>query len=671
MKQKKDIDKEFFKYRAKINESLKRINFSFYSQKDTAGCGCRIEDVEIFLDNIPPLPTEKQIVGIDCETEGVGGDLHGIGLHFYKERRSFYIHTPRDLSKEHKEEIGTYLKKLSKECMLIQYTPYDTYVIARSFGIILEAEDLALLYYSLDAHNTFTKLSYLSREYLGRIPESYEEVLRRNEAESIFDIPVFEVASYCAEDCFEVSALYEILQQEARNKQVWDLYLREREIPVSLTVSKTVGIRIDSEYLQSVGAKLKEEREEILHNIKNSSPLSKEEEVHISKPDWLRNFLFKRCNLPEEGIRRTKSGALSVDKNTLENLETLSRIPGLILEWRKLHDLETKFLNSFYKKMEGERIYPNFQYTATITGRLSAKDPNIQQIPNPGKGDHFKAIRNLIIPEKGYCLISADYPSIELRILAFLSDCPFLKNIYVSGEDLHNKIACYVFNIDESEFSRKIDSHERCRRLAKTVNYGIVYGLTASRLKRVMISFGISNASEGKAEEILESYWNTIPEVSTFLARKKVEAFADGEVFTYQGRRRSVQASSTAHKNAKTIKRKVEAHLLSWEEAWEELAKFLNPGEVKIARQIGNYLIQAHNADSLRWAIAEYYRQLSDNKEFRLLFTVHDEIVIEVPEGKKEEGRLFLKRLMEKAIPLGSIPVNVEPSIGYRWGELK
>ncbi len=293
---------------------------------------------------------------------------------------------------------------------------------------------------------------------------------------------------------------------------------------------------------------------------------------------------------------------------------------------------------------DSHRVHTDFNQAATSTGRLSSSNPNLQNIPI--RTAFSRQIRKAFLPEPGWLMMAADYSQIELRILAHLSQEPVLVQAYQQNEDIHTVTARLVFEKED------VTSDER--RLAKTINFGVIYGMGSLRFAR---STGVDKAN---ANEFIKRFNERYAQVFTYLERVKKEAIAQGFVETILGRRRYVEFTSNSLRQLKGSD--PEAIDLS-------KLKNLGPYDAGLLRSAANAPIQGSSADIIKIAMVRLHKVLS-KYQARLLLQVHDELVFEVPPQEWEELQPQIKSVMEDAVQL-SVPLVVDVRAGENWMETK
>ncbi len=403
--------------------------------------------------------------------------------------------------------------------------------------------------------------------------------------------------------------------EKLRSENLWEIYVN-LEIPLSkvLAYMEENGVMVSEERLMEIGREVSEE----LKNLEGEIYELAGRKFNINSPKQLANILFDHLKLPP--VKKTKTG-FSTDVEVLTELSRIHPLPQKILIYRELFKLKSTYIDGLRRYIsEDGRIHPTFSQTTTATGRLSCYNPNLQNIPI--RGDWGKKIREAFISPENYKLVSLDYSQIELRILAHLSGDENLKSIFIEDRDIHTEAAKALLQKDE------INDDER--RIAKTVNFGIIYGISPYGLSKA-IGIDID-----EAKRMIESYYNRFPKVKEW--QNKIIRFAKerGYVQTLLGRRRYIYADPTSN------------------DAYRRIAI--------------NTPVQGSAADLMKKAMIDIYEYLK-GKRSRMILQVHDELLFEVHENEMDIIR-DLKDLMENALDL-SVPIVVEVGIGSNWAEAK
>ena len=417
-------------------------------------------------------------------------------------------------------------------------------------------------------------------------------------------------------------ALRPLLEERLRAHEMERLFY-ELEMPLAevLAEMELAGVLIDVAALEALSAELGAALERLMAEIYALAGT----EFNINSPPQLRTVLFERLGISPRGVRRGKTG-LSTDVDVLTRLAEQHPLPAKILEYRALAKLKSTYVDALPALVDPAtgRLHTSFNQTVAATGRLSSSDPNLQNIPI--RTEEGRRIRAAFIAAPGHRLVSADYSQIELRVLAHLSGDRALIDAFASGEDIHARTAAEVF-ADRPPAEG--------RRLAKVMNYGIVYGMGAARAAREL---GVSQA---EAAAYIERYLGRYPDVRAFIDATIAEARARGWVTTVLGRRRYLP------------------ELAARDPAVRQFAE----------RAATNTPIQGSAADLIKLAMLEVRRRLGAPEDgARLLLQVHDELVLEVRADRLAAVESAVRDAMERVFPL-RVPLAVDVRHGANWTE--
>ena len=370
------------------------------------------------------------------------------------------------------------------------------------------------------------------------------------------------------------------------------------------------GIKLDIEYMEELQKEISKKLNELTQKIYELAG----SEFNIKSPKQLGHILFEVLKLPAK--KKTKTG-YSTDEKVLNSLKNAHPIIPLLLEYRKLDKLLSTYvipLKKYAKKDKNHKIYTNFLQTGTATGRLSSKNPNLQNIPTSTDIN----IRNAFIAENKF--VSLDYSQIELRLLAHFSEDENLINAFLNDKDIHLETAIKIFGEENAT---------KYRSIAKSINFGLIYGMGPKKLSETI------NVSTKEAKEFIEKYFASFPTVKNFIEKTKLEARNNGYVETLLKRRRFFDFASA---NARTI--------------------------ANYEREAVNTIFQGSAADIIKKAMLEIKQNFPKSK---MILQIHDELIFEIED---ENEALEYKKIMENVFKL-KVPLKVGMSFGKRWGELK
>jgi DNA polymerase I len=482
-------------------------------------------------------------------------------------------------------------------------------------------------------------LAELSRRYLNITSQSFTDLVPKGK--TIADIAIPRVAEYCGLDVLTTYQLVEKLQVElVAHPKLLKLFA-EVEIPLEpvLAAMETHGIRIDQGYLHTFSAQLNRD----LQRLEMEAYGLAGETFNLGSPKQLSDILFEKLGLDAKKSRKTKLG-FSTDAATLEKLQGDHPLIDILLEYRTLAKLKSTYVDALPQlvRADTQRVHTDFNQAVTATGRLSSSNPNLQNIPI--RTAFSRQIRAGFIPEPGWVLVTADYSQIELRILAHLSEEPRLVEAYRQNQDVHTLTAQLLLEKDT------ITPDER--RLAKIINFGVIYGMGAQRFSRE------AGVSYSEAKTFIDRFYERYPGVFGYLQRMEQEAIAQGYVETLLGRRRyfEFESSSLKQLNGKPLK----------ELAALDLTKLkMTTYERGMLRAAANAPIQGSSADLIKVAMVQLQKAIIPYQA-HLLLQVHDELVLEVHPQDLETVKTTVQTIMETAVTL-SVPLVAEVHTGANW----
>ncbi len=506
-------------------------------------------------------------------------------------------------------------------------------------GVVFDPMLASYLLNPDSSHN----LMDLAQRYLGLTAKSYLDLVPKGKTIADIDIPA--VADYCGMDVYSTFGLVAKLRAELEKIPALSKLLVEVEQPLEAVLAKMeyIGVRINSAYLQELSQHLEIE----LAKLKEKAIEIAGENFNLGSPKQLSQILFEKLGLSTKYSRKIQTG-YSTDAATLEKLQEIDQTGFVetITEYRTLSKLKSTYVDALpaLVRPDTQRVHTDFNQAATSTGRLSSSNPNLQNIPI--RTAFSRQIRKAFLPETGWLMVAADYSQIELRILAHLSQESILVQAYQQNEDVHTVTARLVFE------KENITSEERA--VAKTINFGVIYGMGSLRFSR---STGIDKAV---ANEFIKRFNERYPQVFGYLERVKKEAIAQGYVETILGRRRYFEFTNNSLLRLKGT---------NPEDI--DLSKLKNLGayDAGLLRSAANAPIQGSNADIIKIAMVGLH-QVLQKYQARLLLQVHDELVFEIPPDEWEELQPQIKSVMENAVQL-SVPLLVDARAGENWMETK
>jgi DNA polymerase-1 len=502
---------------------------------------------------------------------------------------------------------------------------FDTQILA-CLGIpVAPIDDTLLLSYVLDGSSQDHGLAPLSERTLGVAAQSLVELTGTGRAALTFAQLAPDVAlPYAAQQVDLVVRLQPALRARLVAERQVTLYERiDRPLVSVVAAMEQAGIKVD----RTILARLAQGFGERLAALEQQIHAAAGRPFNIGSPKQIGEVLFDEMKLPSG--RKVKSGGWSTDSDVLEPLAEQFPIARQVLDWRGLSKLKSTYADSLVNEIQGStgRVHTNFALAATNTGRLSSIDPNLQNIPI--RTEDGRLIRTAFVADAGNVLLSVDYSQIELRLAAEIAGIAALKEAFLNGDDVHALTASQVFGVPMSEMTRDIRSK------AKAINFGIIYGISGFGLGQQL---GVGAREAG---EYIKQYLERFHELKTYMDETKSFARAHGYVLTLAGRKCYMPG----------IQNKIPSVRAGAE------------------RQAVNARIQGTAADIMKRAMIRVDRALTrTNSPARMLLSVHDELVFEVPEGAADEAADLVKREMEAAATLG-VPLVAEGRWGKSWAD--
>jgi len=593
---------------------------------------------------------KQKLLALDFETDSLDAwNSHPVGVSLaIKPKEAFYAPlaphgSPSGAGESRSpfndpEKVRTLLSPLfaDSEMTIVAHNAKFDYKVSRGWGIErwkCKVWDTMIAAWLSDPERNNYSLDSLVSYSFDFSPIRYVDIVAKN---ATFDSVSLETATrYSCEDADFCIRLKHHLEPVLIKTDAVNLY-QNLEMPLLpiLAEMEGEGIKIEPKSLINYGTELALE----LNQIQSDTWNVVGHEFNLSSPKQLQEILFVERKLKPDPKRKTKTG-YSTDAAALEDLAREDPVPALILRHRTLSKLKSTYVDTLADMADSEgRLHTNFVQTGTATGRLSSREPNLQNIPI--RAEEGRRIREAFIAKPDHLLISADYSQIELVILAHLSQDEKLIAAFredpegnLSGtkgfQDVHIRTASLIFGIDESQVNNDQ------RRMAKTINFGVIYGMSAFRLANEL------NISRIKAQDFINAYFSTYSGVRLFIEDtiKKTEQL--GYVTTIFGRRRYIPTINSRNKTEKS--------------AAERIAV--------------NTPIQGSAADIVKAAMLNLDRRLtSERSSARILLQVHDELILECPKDECGKAAVLIKEEMEQAAKL-SIPLRVSIETGSRWGD--
>ncbi len=597
-------------------------NTEHFYQSITSGLATKL-----FLQNL----LKQKTVCFDTETTGLNpliAELVGISFSWEK-GKGFYLPFPEDRNETQNliEQLRPFFED-ENSTKIGQNLKYDIKVLAK-YNIDVKGDlfDTMLAHYLINPdmrHN----MDVLSETYLNYEPVSITELIGKKGKNqlSFREVSLDKQTEYAVEDADITYQLKEHFTPELNGANILSLF-QDIEIPLLRVLAdmEIEGINLDKKFLTS----LSDELEKDIKNLENKIYTNAGEEFNIASPKQLGVILFEKLKLVDKP-KKTKTGQYSTSEDVLSYLAKDHEIIRNILDYRGLAKLKSTYVDALPNQVNEltGRVHTDYMQTVAATGRLSSNNPNLQNIPI--RTERGRQVRKAFIPRnKEYILLAADYSQIELRIIAALSGEDNMINAFKNGEDIHASTAAKVFNVSLDEVTREQRSN------AKTVNFGIIYGVSA---------FGLSNQtdlSRSEAKELIDTYYKTYPKLRNYMSESIDFARENGYVQTVLGRRRYLKDINSAN------------------------AVVRGAAE----RNAVNAPIQGSAADIIKIAMINIHKKLKEgNHKTKMLLQVHDELVFDVFKPELDIIKPMIKSEMENAYQL-SVPLDVDLGTGNNWLE--
>ncbi len=577
------------------------------------------------IDNIP----SKSLIAFDTETNSldtkeakiVGFSFcYELSKSYYVPIEHFYLGVPEQISKSDAKKA---VELLQKHKLIFQNFKYDKQVILNNFDIELTLEaDTMIMAWLLDSDKAVGMDKLANRLLGGYKTTSFKDVVKKGEDFS--NVNLEDACKYAAEDTFITLRLYEAIKEEfKKNDESYLMQLAKRiEYPFIdvLIAMETHGIKVDLEFFQNLQRKSKEDLSKLTETIYELAG----EKFNINSPKQLAVVLFENLKLTPP--KKTKTG-YSTNEQVLRKLIDEHVVVPKLLEYRenfKLHSTYIEPLIELAKQNSEHKIYTSFLHTGTATGRLSSKNPNLQNIPV--KSEAGRNIRKGFIAREGYSLVGIDYSQIELRLLAHFSKDPSLVEAFQKNHDIHLETAVRIFGEEEAKQKRNI---------AKSINFGLLYGMGSRKLGEQL---GIP-AKEAKG--YIESYFENFSTVKNYLQSIQDEAIEKGYVKTLLGRKRRFD-----FENANGMMR------------------------ATYQRESVNTVFQGSAADLIKLSMNKILQKYKNNNQIVMLLQIHDELIFEINNDILEQITSELVDIMENIHTL-EVPLKVGVSVGKNWAQLK
>jgi len=605
---------------------------SFYATLETTNHNYTIIHgdlgTKLFLQNL----LNQTSVCFDTETTGIDAlNAELVGMSFsWQKGEAFYVPFP-----ENQEEAQVLVDKFKPFFenenieKIGQNIKYDLKILS-NYGVQIKGKlfDTMIAHYLINPdmrHN----MDVLSETYLKYSPKSIEDLIGKKgkNQKSMRDVSLEEIKEYAAEDAdvtFQLKQNFSPILDKAETKKLFD----EIEIPLIpvLAAMELEGINLDVPFLKEMSVEMAKESSELEQKIYETAG----EKFNLASPKQLGDVLFDKMKIGGAKQKKTKTGQYATGEEVLSYLANDHQIVKDILEWRQMVKLQSTYIDALPNQVDKKtgRVHTDYMQTVAATGRLSSNNPNLQNIPI--RTERGRLIRKAFIArDENYTLLSADYSQIELRIIAALSGEENMIKAFQNNEDIHRSTAAKVFNVPLEEVTKEQRSN------AKTVNFGIIYGVSA---------FGLSNQtslSRKESAELIDAYYATYPKLKSYMSNQVDFARENGYVQTVLGRRRYLKDINSANMMVKS----------------------------GAERNAVNAPIQGSAADIIKIAMINIHKKLtSENWKSKMLLQVHDELVFDVHNSELEKIKPMIKHEMENAFKM-DVPLDVEIGVGKNWLE--
>ncbi|MFN8324369.1 MAG: DNA polymerase I [Flavobacteriaceae bacterium] len=584
--------------------------------------------VKLLMQNL----MQQSSVCFDTETTGIdalNAELVGISFAFEK-GKAFYVPFP-----ENQEEAQTLIDKFKpffeNETIekIGQNCKYDLKVLT-NYGVQIKGKlfDTMIAHYLINPdmrHN----MDVLSETYLKYSPKSIETLIGKKGKNqlSMRQVELEAIKEYAAEDAditLQLKEHFQPILEKVGTKKLFD----EIEIPLIpvLADMELEGINLDEDFLKKMSVEMAKESAELEQKIYETAG----EKFNLASPKQLGDILFDKLKIGGSKQKKTKTGQYATGEEVLSYLAKDNEIVRDILEWRQMVKLQSTYIDALPNQVDKKtgRVHTDYMQTVAATGRLSSNNPNLQNIPI--RTERGRQIRKAFIArDENYTLLSADYSQIELRIIAAMSGEENMIAAFKNNEDIHKSTAAKVFNVPLDEVTKEQRSN------AKTVNFGIIYGVSA---------FGLSNQTDltrSESAALIDAYYKTYPKLKSYMTNQVDFARENGFVETISGRRRYLKDINSAN------------------------AVVRGAAE----RNAVNAPIQGSAADIIKIAMINIHKKLvAENWKSKMLLQVHDELVFDVHNSELEKIKPMIKHEMENAFKM-VVPLEVEIGVGQNWLE--
>tara|TARA_B100000123_G_scaffold272438_1_gene255143 strand:- start:2419 stop:5076 length:2658 start_codon:yes stop_codon:yes gene_type:complete len=585
------------------------------------------------LSMIENLIHESKCFAFDTETTSIDSleaELVGVSFSFEANSGYYLPIAHQEKTAISRDEALRWLKQIieaSQDKVIGQNLKYDLQVL-RNHQINIKKfyADTMLMSYSINSTASRHNLDALAEYYLNIKTIKFEDVMGKgkNKLKNFSEVPIKEATNYAAEDADITLQLYRTFETKIDDKTT--KMLQEIEYPMIFVLMEmeATGALIDIKHLNSLSNNFGSKLINLVQKIHKHSGVV----FNIDSPKQLSEVLFDKMGIEAKGLKKTSSGYYSTSESVLQKLADENEIIKDILEYRTLAKLKSTYTDKLSEICDlGSRVHTSYHQAVTSTGRLSSSDPNLQNIPIRTKDGIV--IREAFIAPQGKKLLAIDYSQIELRLMAHYSNDEIMVKSFNNNEDIHKRTASEIFGVDIQ------DVDDDMRRKAKTINFGLLYGMSA---------FGLSNqlsVTRAEADIFLESYFDRYSGVSAFMKNIVEDAKGKKYVETLHGRKIHVP--------------NIESSNYLMRQASERAAI--------------NGPLQGSAADIIKIAMIKIAEWIEGNdQEIKMILQVHDELIFEVPDSYGEENIEPIIKLMEQSTEI-NVPLKAEYGFGSNWRE--
>ncbi|AWI25369.1 DNA polymerase I [Flavobacterium pallidum] len=622
---------DLFSTQESADDASGQIN-SYYKTLENTDHHYQLAETDMAIKFLIQNLLKQTAVSFDTETTGIDAlNAELVGLSFAWEKgKGFYVPVPenREAAQALVDKFAPFWDSESIE-KIGQNLKYDLKVLS-NYGVTVKGKlfDTMIAHYLINPdmrHN----MDVLSETYLQYSPKSIEELIGKKgkNQKSMRDVALEDIKEYAAEDAdvtFQLKEHFAPVLDKTETRKLFE----ELEIPLVpvLAAMETEGVRLDTDFLKAMSVEMDNDIKIFENRIYETAG----EKFNLASPKQLGEVLFDKMKIGEGKQKKTKTGQYATGEEVLSYLALSSPFVQDILDWRQLVKLQSTYVTALPTQVcqRTGRVHTDYMQAVAATGRLSSNNPNLQNIPI--RTERGRQIRKAFVPrDENYTLVSADYSQIELRIIAALSGEENMIRSFQNGEDIHAATASKVFNVVLDEVTREQRSH------AKTVNFGIIYGVSA---------FGLSNQTSltrSESKDLIDAYYQTYPRLRNFISEQIEIAREQGFVQTILGRRRYLKDINSANAIVRGA----------------------------AERNAVNAPIQGSAADIIKIAMINIHKKLvSENWKSKMLLQVHDELVFDVHNSELEKIQPMIKYEMENAYKL-DVPLEVDLGMGQNWLE--